>query len=78
MYSRRVDREGHRRRRISFTGVADEGRTCPHPSCVEVGTAIATGYGDGIYTVEARYIVDAGGDRRVAEVRIRFIDAADH
>jgi hypothetical protein len=42
---------------------------------VEIGTVSATGYGDDIYPVEVRYVMDERGTRRVAELRVVFIDA---
>ena len=42
----------------------------------EIGTAILPGYGDDAYPVEVRYVVDERGTRRIAELRIRFIEDA--
>ena len=39
-----------------------------------MGVATASGFGDGTYEVEARWMVDELGHRRVAEVRVQFID----
>lgn len=39
-----------------------------------VGTVVGSGYGDGEYPVEVRY-EERDGVRRVAEVRVRFIEA---
>lgn len=38
-----------------------------------LGVTVTTGYGDGNYPVEVRYVDDPHMGRRVAEVRIRFI-----
>ncbi len=43
------------------------------PDGMIVGTAVATGFGDGEYPVEVRY-ADTRWGRRVAEVRVRFLD----
>ncbi len=42
----------------------------------EIGTVIGSGYGDDAYRVEARYVSDTSGNRRIAEVRVRFIEDA--
>jgi hypothetical protein len=42
----------------------------------EIGTVIRPGYGDDAYRVEVRYIADEGGTRRIAELRLRFIEDA--
>jgi hypothetical protein len=39
-----------------------------------IGTVVATGYGDDEYPVEVRYVVDERGVRRIAELRVRFMD----
>ena len=40
----------------------------------QIGTVLLAGYGDDAYRVEARYIEDERGHRRIAEVRVRFIE----
>ena len=40
----------------------------------EIGTMLLPGYGDDTYRVEARYIEDERGQRRIAELRVKFID----
>lgn len=40
---------------------------------IALGAIIETGYGDGVYPIEVRYEDDERGDRRVAEVRVRFV-----
>lgn len=39
----------------------------------EIGTLLMPGYGDDAYRVEVRYIDDERGQRRIAELRVRFI-----
>lgn len=38
------------------------------------GVLVPSGHGDGIYPVYARLVVDTGGEERVAEVAVRFIE----
>jgi len=40
----------------------------PENPNVDAGVIVDSGYGDGVYPVEARYV-----DGRVAEIRVRFI-----
>lgn len=42
---------------------------------LEIGTVSGTGFGDDLYPVEVRYVTDDRGTRRVAELRVVFIDA---
>jgi hypothetical protein len=42
---------------------------------LEIGTVSSTGFGDDVYPVEVRYVNDERGTRRVAELRVVFIDA---
>jgi hypothetical protein len=44
------------------------------PDGTSVGAVIATGYGDGDYPVEVRYITDGRGAARISEMRVRFIE----
>jgi hypothetical protein len=46
------------------------------PDGQELGVVLATGYGDDEYPVEVRYMTDDRGVKRIAEVRVRFIDDA--
>jgi hypothetical protein len=46
------------------------------PDGHEIGTVIRPGYGDDAYRVEVRYITDERGARRIAELRVRFIEDA--
>jgi hypothetical protein len=41
---------------------------------VKYATVVATGYGDGDYTVEARFITDEDWGERIAEIRINFME----
>ena len=49
-----------------------------HPVVTEggatLGTPILPGLGDGLYPIEARFEQVEGWGRRIAEVRIRFLD----
>ncbi len=42
----------------------------------QIGTIVRPGYGDDAYRVEIRYVIDERGARRIAELRVRFIEGA--
>jgi hypothetical protein len=42
----------------------------------EIGTVIRPGFGDNAYRVQVRYVTDERGARRIAELRVRFIEGA--
>lgn len=42
----------------------------------EIGVVIRPGFGDDAYRVEVRYVADERGTRRIAELRVRFIEDA--
>jgi hypothetical protein len=46
------------------------------PDGHSIGTIIRPGLGDDAYRVEVRYVVDQRGARRIAELRMRFIEDA--
>ena len=42
---------------------------------MSIGAVVATGYGEGEYPIEVRYVTDERGAVRVSEVRVRFIES---
>ena len=58
-----------------MASVTDPSQTAPLNGSdgMRIGVVVASGYGDGEYPVEVRYVSDERGADRVSEARVRFI-----
>jgi hypothetical protein len=45
------------------------------PDGHQIGSVVRPGYGDDAYRVEVRYMTDERGTRRIAELRVQFIQS---